>query len=197
MLSRASYIAKNNELFQEVYFAHPVTKIKLNNVYNSHFSGSQIWDLFCDETIKLENTWNRSVRIMYDLPYETHRYFIQELADGPHLKKTLIKRFLSFMTSIQKSKKSIPKLLLETIKYDVRSVTGSNLRKIAKLVKKDAVDDLVVSDALTVEYHEMKQENEWKVGIIRELTDVKFNSAELDEFTADEMEHILFELSTN
>ena len=43
----------------------------------------------------------------------------------------------------------------------------------------------------------MEQENEWKVGVIRELTDVKFNSAELEEFTADEMEHILFEITTN
>ena len=66
-----------------------------------------------------------------------------------------------------------------------------------KLVKKASVDDLVVSDALTVEYHQMEQENEWKVGVIKELTDVKFNSAELEEFTADEMEHILFEITTN
>ena len=129
---------------------------------------------------------------MCDLPYETHRYFIQQLADGTHIKKTFIKRFVSLMSSIQNLKKSIPKHLLETKKYNLRSVTGYNLRKIMILVKKDFVDDLVVSDALTVEYHQMEQENEWKVGVIRELAHVKFNSAELEEFTVDEMEHILF-----
>ena len=66
-----------------------------------------------------------------------------------------------------------------------------------KLVKKDSVDDLVVSDAVTVKYREMEQKNEWKVKVFRELTDVKFNFAELEGFTADEMEHILFEITTN
>ena len=132
-IKRASYVAKNNELCQEFHFPHPVTKIKVNNIYNTHFSGSQLWDLFCDEAIKLENTWNKSVRI---LPFETHRYFVEPLSGGLHIKKILIKRFLSFIESIKKSKKIIPKMLLETIQHDVRCTTGSNLRKIMLLVGK-------------------------------------------------------------
>ena len=37
----ARYIDKNWSLNQEFSFAHPSTKIKLNNIYNCHFSGSQ------------------------------------------------------------------------------------------------------------------------------------------------------------
>ena len=47
---RANYISKNNEIIQEFYFAHPRTKFKINSIWNCHFSGCQIWDLFCRES---------------------------------------------------------------------------------------------------------------------------------------------------
>lgn len=37
---RAAYINKNNEICQEFYFAHPRTKFEINQIWNSHFSGS-------------------------------------------------------------------------------------------------------------------------------------------------------------
>ena len=33
---RAKYIDKNNTILQELSFAHPTAKIKLNNIYNCH-----------------------------------------------------------------------------------------------------------------------------------------------------------------
>ena len=72
---RASYIAKNNELIQEFHFAHPKTKCKINNIYNSHFTGSPLWNLFSKESEMFYNTWNKSIRLMFDVPLKTHRYF--------------------------------------------------------------------------------------------------------------------------
>ena len=46
---RAQYIAKNNELNQELAFCHPYTRFHMNEIYNTSFSGSPIWDLFCNE----------------------------------------------------------------------------------------------------------------------------------------------------
>ena len=40
------FIQKNNELCQEFSYADPITKIKLNSINNSHFTGSPLWDLF-------------------------------------------------------------------------------------------------------------------------------------------------------
>ena len=67
---RAEYINKNNELEQEFYFCHPKTKFDVNKIYNSHFTGSPLWNLFSCDAIKMESTWNRSVKLMFDLPYE-------------------------------------------------------------------------------------------------------------------------------
>ena len=46
---RARYISKNNEICQEFFFAHPRTKFKINQIWNSHWSGSVLWDLFSSE----------------------------------------------------------------------------------------------------------------------------------------------------
>ena len=52
---RARYISRNNELLQEFSFAHPRTKFQINKIFNSHFSGQVLWDLFCRESEMVEN----------------------------------------------------------------------------------------------------------------------------------------------
>ena len=42
-IKAAKYIDKNNSLSQEFHFAHPCSKLKINNIYNSHFTGCQLW----------------------------------------------------------------------------------------------------------------------------------------------------------
>ena len=197
LIKRANYITKSNEICQEFYFAHPRTKIKLNTIFNTHFSGLQLWDLFSDEERKFENTWNKSVKIMYDLPVETHRYFIDQLSERQHLKSILIKRFLSFMESIRSSKKNIPKLLLSTIEFDTRSVTGSNLRKIMLLVNKSTIKHLNIRDSDSIHYHKILKEDGWKVGMIKEITDIKFDKMFVDGFSKEELEEILIFIATS
>ena len=53
---RAQYVAKNNELMQEFHYAHRSTKTTLNNVFNTHFYGAPLWDLFSDSFGRLEKT---------------------------------------------------------------------------------------------------------------------------------------------
>ena len=81
-IKTSRYIDKNNSLMQEFYFAKPDTKLEINQIYNSHFTGSQLWDLGIRQVEKLESTYNRSVKIMLDLPWATHRCFIEPLYWG-------------------------------------------------------------------------------------------------------------------
>ena len=69
-VKRAEYISKNCDLNQEFMFSHPTTRLETNKIFNTHFTGSPIWDLFCPEAVQLENSWNVSFRKMYDLPLQ-------------------------------------------------------------------------------------------------------------------------------
>ena len=85
------------------------------------------------------------------------------------MKFLLLKRFLSFILKIENSHKTLPKLLLQTVKRDCRSVTGSNLRNISLLTRKDNIEELVPDDAFKMKYNPVTDENKWTIVMLKEL----------------------------
>ena len=113
------------------------------------------------------------------------------MSNVPHIKSVLIKNFLSFIEQIKKSDKTVSKILLDTIKYDVNSVTGANLRKIKHLVNKNSIDELSPKDARSILYQPVPKDEEWRIGMVREIVDIRNQEASLQEFTWKELEYIL------
>ena len=171
-IKRAKYIDKDNSLLQEFYFAHPQTKAKVNNIYNSHFTGSQLWKFGSNELGKFESTYNRSIKLMYDIPLATHRFFIEPLSGVPHLSRILVRRYLSFIEKIKKSSKVALKQLLEMVMRDVRMTTGANLRFIMIQTGMNRVEDLKAGK-VDFEYHKVEKTDEWKIDCVKELANVK------------------------
>ena len=159
----ARYIDRNCSLNQEFHFAHPSSRITMNTIYNTHFSGSQIWDLFSPAAIKFDSTFNRSVKIMADLPLQTHRYLIEPVASARHMKITLIKNFLGFIRSVKESKKPVLRELYNLTKDDVRTTTGANLRYILLLTNKLNVDDLHPGLVDSIQYHKIEEKEKWRI----------------------------------
>ena len=178
------------ELAQEFLFCHPLTKFHLNQVYNSSFTGSPIWDLFSRESEMLENSWNTSFRIMFDLPFSTHRYFVQPVSDKVHLKNILLKRFIGFLSQIRKSSKQLPGLLLTLVQHDTRSTTGSNLRNLLLLTGKNKIEDLNYRDIDNFTYAPVEAENVWKIGMVKEIIDAKAGNLHVENFSDEELDEI-------
>ena len=109
----------------------------------------------------------------------------------PHIKSVLIKNFLSFINQIKNSDKTVSKVLLEVIKLDVNSVTGSNLRSIMNLVNKTSIEDLDPQDSKSVVFHPVPINEEWRIGLVKEIIDIRNQVFHLEGFTADEVNHIL------
>ena len=137
----------------------------------------------------LEKSYNVSVRRMFDLPRESSSYFIEGLTNCPHLRSVLVKRFLKFVGKLKESVKT--RKMLNLIKHDVRSVTGRNLRNIMDLVNKDSIDSLTSSDADGIVYQETPENCHWKIGLVKEITDIKFGQCYLDSFKRKELNVIL------
>ena len=137
------------------------------------------------------NTWNTSVRIMFNLSYATHRYFIQPVSNKVHLKNILLKRFLGFLSQIEKSAKKLPLRLLRVVRADARSTTGSNLRKIMLLLGKHTIDEVKSHDIDNFEYAPVMPDDTWKIDMVKELIEVRENQASIENFSADELEEIL------
>ena len=196
-VKNAQYKAKNIELNQEFSFAHPSTKLRINKIYNSHYSGSPLWDLFGTGALTLESSYNRSVKVMLDLPYATHRSLIQPLTGDQHIKLVLIRRFVGFMEKIQNSGKSALQMLRMEAMKDVRSVTGSNLRNIMLLVGKTRVEDVKLEDLDLLSYFPLDELERWKIPMINQIVDIKAGQMELPGFELEELEDILHHLCTD
>ena len=187
---RAGFIDKTNDLLQEFYFAHPSTIANVNMIKNSHFYGSVLWRIGSNYMDKFEKTWNVAFRRMFGLPYATHCYLVEPVSGQTHAKTLMARMFLTFIQTIRTSKKSSLRNLLKVIEYDTRSATGHNLRTI--LLKSNAHDITQLSTHHANNKYKPIPENEnYRVGFIKEIIEVKNNSLEVAGFEADELEEIL------
>ena len=131
------------------------------------------------------------MRLMLDLPRETHRRLIEPLSGVVHAKFLMMKRFLTFIQQIQNSKKQASIFLLQSISHDARSITGSNLRNILLLTKKSSIPELVPDDIAEMKYHEIPDNENWKISIIKELIEVKNRTLEVETFRMAEIDQVL------
>ena len=86
--------------------------------------------------------------------------------------------------------------MFSKLKLNVRSTTGSNLKEISLLVDK-RVEDLSPKEAYDVHYHQVRNEDQFRVGFIWEILNVKNGQLEVSGFTETELEMILENLCTS
>ena len=115
---------------------------------------------------------------------------MEPLTGKPHLRRILVKRYLSFIKKIESSDKKPLRVLLEIAKKDVRTTTGSNLRRIMLMAGKESIDDLHEADE-AMEYHKIPEREAWRVDVLKELVDTKQDKLEVDGIPDAELEQIL------
>jgi hypothetical protein len=190
MIKRARYIERSCEKNQEFYFAPPEIKMKLHNIYNSHFTGSACWDMTSPAARMMEGTFNRNIKITFDLPYATHRNILPVISSENPLRITLARRFITFIDKIKKSEKSVLKQLLNLVQSDVRTVTGRNLRSILTLTDISTIYQLHHTDMDAVNYY--GDPEQWRIVSVREALQMRAAELELpDGWQKAEMQLIL------
>ena len=197
-MKTAIYIQKNCSIIQEFSYAHPTTKLRLNSIYNCHFSGSSLWDLFSHSMRAFKSSFNKSVKMMTDLPFETHRYFLESLLGTPHMKLKVLKNYLTFIKSIRMSAKPVLRQLYHIASSDVRSVTGKNLRNILLLTNKLKVKDLSPSDIKSMEYHPVPENDQWRTALLIDLLNFKHGTFEPPwQMEIDELDNLIHMVCTS
>ena len=82
-------------------------------------------------------------------------------------------------------------MLLNRIKEDIRSITGSNLRKIMLSLNENSVNFLTKSVAEKISYHPSTADDKWKEMIVKEIIEVKNEQLEVSGFSSEELDDIL------
>ena len=180
----------------ETFIKQDKSQTKEGNKEEECFTGSELWKLGSKGCEKMEATYNKSIKIMFDLPLATHRFLNEPISGSPHVTRTLVKRYLSFIESIKKSKKVAVRELLEVAQRDVRTTTGHNMRFIMLKTGQNRVENLMTGK-IDFDYHVVTDANGWKIDFIRELIGVRNDDLNVDGMNWDELEEILEYLCTS
>ena len=193
-IKRATFISKIHSLSQEFHFASPSTVMKLYNIYACSFHGSSGWDLYSDNVTRLYSSWNVAIRILFNLPRDTHRYIIEPVSDNLHVKTMLCSRFVSFFNSLNESPKLCIRLLANVCKSDNRSVLCKNLVKIANDCNSDVsqLTKRCVKENMT--FFPVPDEQSWKIPILKELLDIRAQNLYIADFNDEEITNMINEL---
>ena len=70
------------------------SQVKLLNIYNSHFTGSNLWNFESEIVQQLFRSWNINLRIICKLPIDTHKYIVESISECTHAKQKIFSKYL-------------------------------------------------------------------------------------------------------
>ena len=186
MQKRAAFIQTCHNLNQEFCFATEDTKLRMLRLYNTALYSSSNWSFNSEEVLKFGRTWNTNLRILFNLPWDTHCWIMEELSDGIHLRQMIFSRFLKYIRSVAKNKRQSLRSLYNLIKDDVRSSTGANIRTILLETCRHVDPRLLDTHALQG-WRVYPPRDEWTIPLLRNLIEVRNDNWEViyDEETGD------------
>ena len=166
ILKKNVFIGKFHSLCQLLKQKDPIVYIKLIKVYLIDFYGSNLWNFYDAACQKFFTCWNRMIRNIFNLPYNSHRYLIQPISGMPHLKTMVYDRFLKFHDSVMNCNKKITKSLARLQAQDCRSDFGRNIRNLCNENKTFNFSENKKGD---ITYFPVSIENQWRVNLLKEL----------------------------
>ena len=92
LAKRAKFIGKVNSLLQEFSFVDSSVMVRILEIYVTNFYGSSLWDLYSPEVTRIFSSWNVTIRNVFNLPWTTHRYFVEAVSSTRHPKTMLCSR---------------------------------------------------------------------------------------------------------
>ena len=195
---RAIFFHKVHELKQAYGGYSPKIVCEIIKIFGTSFYGSPLWSLNSEEHLKLNRSWNTVVKIVYDLPFQTHTRFIESLTEFPHLQSMLHGRYIGFSENLKNSKKSEIKLLYSLCINNKQSNTGQNLSFLMNTYNINEINELFAEkfSIKNSRVYPLEESENWKPKLIEELSLVK--KGLLDNGLEDEVnEDMLNDICTN
>lgn len=116
---------------------------RLFQTYCCSFYGSQTWNMSNTIVDSIYTSWNKAVRRIFNLPFDTHRYLLPYVSQSEPIRYQLIKRFKTFFAACVSSENVIVNLLALN-SYFCNSTMASN-RKISATLNPAVYSDSELS----------------------------------------------------
>ena len=156
----------------------------LKHLFNAHctsFYGSQSWNLAQPCVRSIYTKFNRGVRILFNLPFRTHRNILPVLLDTVPLELQLARRFMKMFFKMSNSPNPIVKIVTDFLQNDCRSIISKNVSHF---------------DTLSAQNSPPNDQLLCKCFAIKEILGCLNGNNSLSIFSKDDLEFFLFSLCT-
>ena len=179
---RANFFQKVHELKQLYGFHDPNMICELIRIFGTSFYGSPLWSLSSEEHQKPNRSWNTVIKMVWDLPFATHKRFVESMTSVPHLQSTLQGRYIGFLENLQKSEKSQLQALVNLCLQDHSSNTGQNVAYLLDVYESINLNALIAKkqNIKKQRVNPLEEGEEWKIEMIEELSLAKLRFLEID-----------------
>ena len=107
---------------------------------------------------------------MLRIDRKSHRYLIEPLSEIPHLRRSLLLGFNSFVQKLQNSPKKAVRSVFDVIKDDCRSITGSNITLECRVNPHQPFSDIAIKKAV---FFQSPDNAAWIISVLLEARDGK------------------------
>ena len=137
------------------------------------------------------------VRNTFYLPRESHRYFLEELTEAPHVKILMASRLVKFHEMLLKSERPAINLIAKITENDCRTIHGSNMKHIANNCETtiENLSSYIVKESM--KFCRVASEDEWKISVVKELIQTKNGMLNLSEFDNNDLTDMIKILTTS
>ena len=193
---RAIFYQKVHELKQAYGCYSPRLICEIIRIFGCSFYGSPLWSLESEEHLKLNRSWNTVVKLVWDLPFASHKRFVESLTEVPHLQSMLHGRYVGFIENLKSSSKLHLQALFNLCKQDQSSNTGQNISFLLNSCDCTNINDLIIkrNSIKNDRINPLEEGEEWKVMMIEELSLIKMGFVE-DDMNEDDV-NIMLEIIT-
>ncbi len=152
--------------------------------------------------MSLGKTWNVAIRKLYNVPFQTHCRFVQNVSQLNHVTHTLKSRFIKFIVANLVGKNKHVAYVANLCFRNAISSSGRNINKIMLECKLDyrllqlahvfnikVNMDIMYKNTISAQIHG----EEWKINMILEIIDCLNGLCEND-FTYDENMYLLSDI---
>ena len=124
-----NFCQRSSELKETLSELHPNEIFKSQNIYCTSWYGAEIWDYTSSYTNKILNAHKSTAKLLYDLPYNTHRFLTQQLrGDMSDQRVSLWWRLRKFVLNLLHSPSFEVEFLARLLLFDLRSFVSANIR---------------------------------------------------------------------
>ena len=167
-IKRASFIENSVQLRETFKFAYPAQVLKAIQINCCDFYGSMLWNLFDKNSQQLYNSWNTCVKLVWEIPRNTHTLFVKPLACSlPSIRVQILGRYTKFYNSLLTSKSKEVAVVSRLVGRNAQTVTGLNLLNIRKETNQTQYSNArQVRKALYDMYFDTQSDDEWKTVLL-------------------------------